>query len=196
MVYTTAFVIFNKSLISACLSPNPYTEVTVVWPPEGCCEVYRNVSAVLRRPPPPARVPCKWRALGLPKDSPPWSCLPFLEAGEAWAPAFMPAALPSAEPPPLVCRRRGWTPRTPRRERGNGARRGASGRHGSRRPGPRKEEDRLDIWRNISFSSACFFSSLSLATFYPPSEILWLNFDKLKNTIITGIWLWLLTDNV
>ena len=35
-------------------------------------------------------LPCKWRALGLPKDSPPWSRLPFLEAGR-------PEPLPSCQ---------------------------------------------------------------------------------------------------
>ena len=69
MVYTTGFVIFNKSLISACLSSNLYTEVTVVWPPQGC-EVYRNVSAAPRRPPPPARAALQVACPGAPEGQP------------------------------------------------------------------------------------------------------------------------------
>lgn len=94
------------------------------------------MSAALRRPAPPVRGARKWRALGLPKASPLWSCLPFLEAGEAGAPAFMPAAPPSMEPPPPGRRPQGWTPRTPWREEGEWGQRGAGGGMGAGGPGP------------------------------------------------------------
>lgn len=117
MVYTTAFVIFDKSLISACLSPNLYTEVTAVWPPWGCCEVYRNVSAALQRPPPLARGALRVACPGVPEG---WLRGVARFSWKGWN-LSPPHAGHRAGPPGPHCGKRG-----------NGARRGAGGQRGSR----------------------------------------------------------------
>lgn len=128
------------------------------------------MSAVLRRPPPPARGALRVACPGAPEGRLPWSCPLFLEGREAGA---------SAPGVPAT----GLDPQGPTVGRGRmGPEEVLVGSVGAGDPGPGKRKTDLTLGeRQLLLPISFHLSALLLFI------LLWLSFDKLKNTVIIGI---------